>query len=131
MVSGLFYDDQGSPTQHNTDLQTWTEQAHRDREQNDVEKRMFPPCNVEWSQAEGSRYWCTQKSGGITREWRGVPRKLFYPGQQPRCACVRNSGAPSIDPGAKSNRGDLDSPHVKEYPGCDPSNWECRGVRED
>ena len=110
VVSGLFYDDQGSPTQHNTDLQTWTEQAHRDREQNDVEKRMFPPCNVEWSQAEGSRccpiifittdqsqlsiliyksksefrYWCTLKSGGITRQWRGVPRKLFYPGQQPR-----------------------------------------------
>ena len=50
------------------------EQAHKDKDKNDVEKQMFPPCNVEWSQAEGSRLWCTKKSGGITRDWVGVPR---------------------------------------------------------
>ena len=33
-------------------------------------------------------------------------RKLFYPGQQPRCACVRDTGAPSTDPAAKLNRGE-------------------------
>ena len=33
-------------------------------------------------------------------------RKLFYPGHQPRCACVRDSGAPSTDPGAETDRGE-------------------------
>ena len=32
-------------------------------------------------------------------------RKLFYPGQQPRCACVRDTGAPSTDPAARLDRG--------------------------
>ena len=48
--------------------------CHLNPIENDVEKQMFPPCNVEWSQAEGSRLWCTKKSGGITRDWVGVPR---------------------------------------------------------
>ena len=54
--------------------QGWIEQAHKDKDQQDVEKQMFPPCNVEWSQAEGSRLWCTNKSGGISRDWVGRPR---------------------------------------------------------
>ena len=64
---------------------------------------------------------------------------------------MRDRGAPSTDPGARSDRGedngpltmgdhggihvmisgDLDSPHVKEYPGCKSNSWECRGVKDD
>lgn len=131
VLDGMFYDGRGEVTQHWRDLQGWIEEAHKDKDKNDVEKQMFPPCNVEWTQAEGSRLWCTKRSGGITRDWVGVPRKLFYPGQQPRCACVRDTGAPSTDPAAQLNRGDLDSPHVKEYPGCKSNSWECRGVKDD
>jgi len=131
VLNGLFYDSNGDVTQHWKDLQTWMAKAREDRDKDDVEKKMFPPCNVEWNKDEGSRFWCTVKSGGIHRDWRGVPRKLFYPGQQPRCACIRESGPPSTDPGAKTNRGDLDSPHIKEYPGCEKSSWECRGVKEN
>jgi len=74
VVSGTFYDGEGGVTQHWKDLQDWIAQAHLDKDKDDVEKQMFPPCNVEWSQAEGSRFWCTTKSGGITRDWKGVPR---------------------------------------------------------
>ena len=91
VLDGLFYDGRGEVTQHWRDLQVstmmlsseketslysqgWIEQAHKDKDKNDVEKQMFPPCNVEWTQAEGSRLWCTKKSGGITRDWVGVPR---------------------------------------------------------
>ena len=130
VLAGRFYDQAGEVTQDWRELQDWTAAAQKDRDQNDVEKKMFPPCNVEWSQAEGSRYWCTTKSGGVTRDWVGVPRQLFYPGRQPRCACVRRRGPPSTDPGASSDRGDTDSPHVKMYPGCRPESYECRGVRE-
>ena len=129
VVSGTFYDSEGGVTQHWRDLQDWIAQAHQDKDKDDVEKQMFPPCNVEWSQAEGSRFWCTTKSGGVSRDWVGVPRQLFYPGRQPRCACVRNRGPPSTDPGASSDTGDTESPHVKMYPGCRDS-YECRGVKD-
>ena len=94
-------------TQHWRDLQSWTAKAHEEKDKDDIEKTMFPPCNVEWSQQEGSRFWCTVKSGGVHRQWVGVPRKLFYPGQTPRCACIRNTGPPSTDPTAKTNRGQI------------------------
>jgi len=126
VLAGRFYDEAGQVTQDWRDLQDWTAAAEQDRQQNDVERRMFPPCNVEWSQAEGSRFWCTTKSGGVTRDWVGVPRQLFYPGREARCACVRSSGAPSTDPGASSERGDRDNPHVKLYPGCEELAHECR-----
>jgi len=130
LLDGAFYNKDGEVTQHLKDLQGWMEEAKIERDKQDVEKQMFPPCNVEWTQADGSRYWCTARSGGVTRNWVGVPRQLYYPARQPRCACVRNTGPPSTDPGAKTNRGDLDSPHVKEYEGCGPKDWECR-VKED
>ena len=56
-------------------------EAKEARDKSDVEKQMFPPCNAEWTQADGSRFWCTKKSGGVTRSWVGVPRRLFYPGR--------------------------------------------------
>ena len=85
----------------------------------------------QWSQSDGSRYWCTKKSGGVDRDWVGVPRKLYYPGREPRCACVRTRGPPSTDPGAATDRGDRDSPHLQEYQGCGQRDYECRGVREE
>eukprot|EP00092_Neocalanus_flemingeri_P000724 GFUD01000768.1.p1 GENE.GFUD01000768.1~~GFUD01000768.1.p1 ORF type:complete len:343 (-),score=140.41 GFUD01000768.1:115-1143(-) len=130
LVEGAFYESNGEVTQHWKDLQGWMEEARVERDKQDVEKQMFPPCNVEWTQAEGSRYWCTKKSGGVARDWVGVPRQLYYPARQPRCACVRDKGPPSTDPGARSNIGDLDSPHLKEYEGCHIKAWECR-VKED
>jgi len=125
VLSGNFYSPSGLPTPAWHALQASIEEARQDRDKHDVEKNMFPPCNVEWTQAKGSRFWCTNKSGGVSRTWAGVPRQLFYPGRQPRCACVRDKGAPSVDPGARSDTGDLDSPHVKAYPGCTGSEAEC------
>jgi len=125
LVSGNFYTPAGLPTPAWHALQASIEEARQDRDKHDVEKNMFPPCNVEWTQAKGSRFWCTNKSGGVARSWVGVPRQLFYPGRQPRCACVRDRGPPSVDPSAPSDTGDLDSPHVKAYPGCEGKLTEC------
>ena len=130
VVEGAFYDKAGEVTQHWKDVQVWMEIAREERDKQDVEKQMFPPCNVEWTQADGSRYWCTAKSGGVSRDWVGVPRQLYYPARQPRCACVRDRGPPSTDPGARTDTGDLESPHVKKYEGCGAKEWECR-VKED
>merc|ERR1712183_346947 len=97
VVEGAFYNRKGEVTQHWKDLQGWMEISRKERDKQDVEKQMFPPCNVEWTQAEGSRFWCTNMSGGVTRGWVGVPRQLNYPASQPRCVCVRDRGPPSTD----------------------------------
>lgn len=76
------------------------------------EKEKFPPCNSSWSEKEGKAIWCSNKSGGISRDWVGVPRK-FKPsgGGGDRCACVHESL--------------LDSPNLKVYDGCDPKSERC------
>lgn len=52
-------------------------------------------------------------SGAVTRDWVGYPRRFFSPGTKEwRCACVRKE--------------DLDSPHMKFYPDCDPNSFECK-----
>lgn len=51
-------------------------------------------------------------SGGINRNWEGVPRQLFTPGEKrPRCVCV--------------NHEKVDSSLLKEYEGCSSSSKEC------
>ncbi len=71
--------------------------------------------------------WCTNKSGGVKRNWIGRPRKLFLPGRKERCACIKDVGPPSTDPSnVSSNVGDLESPHLKEYEGCDSKATSCQ-----
>lgn len=66
-------------------------------------------------------------SGGVKREWVGVPRKLFTAGTRNyRCACVKNFGVPLASPGAQGNRGDLDQPNLEEYEGCSPVANSCK-----
>merc|ERR1711963_1258080 len=79
VLEGHFYSASGEPTARWTELQGWISEAKEARDKSDVEKQMFPPCNAEWTQADGSRFWCTKQSGGVTRSWVGVPRRLFYP----------------------------------------------------
>ena len=65
-------------------------------------------------------------SGGIKRDWVGVPRQYFTPGEETsKCVCVRTTGPPSDNPESKSNRGNLDNPSLREYEGCDPKAIEC------
>lgn len=66
-------------------------------------------------------------SGGVHRDWAGVPRQLFSPGWQgSRCVCVRSSGPPWGQPHSQhSDRGDLDNPHLQQYEGCPPLAEQC------
>lgn len=125
---GRYYDETGKATSYYYDAQRWITEAYRHKEDENQEKKMFPPCNSEWSPESGARVWCTSRSGGVERDWEGVPRKLFSPGQsKPRCACVKSLGPPSHDPKRvpHDNRGDLDHPNIEEYPGCPPDQLTC------
>jgi len=65
-------------------------------------------------------------SGGIERDWSGVPRQYHPPGaSESRCACIRDTGGPTSGANAGTNRGDLDNPYLREYHGCLPNAASC------
>ena len=51
VLAGRYFTAGGQTTQYWRDLQGWLAAARQEREKTDVEKNMFPPCNV-----EGRRY---------------------------------------------------------------------------
>ncbi|MEJ1273214.1 neuferricin isoform X2 [Cricetulus griseus] len=125
---GRFYGEDGLPTSELTQVEAIVTKGMEANEQQQRDKQKFPPCNAEWSSAKGSRLWCSQKSGGVNRDWIGVPRKLYKPGaKEPHCVCVRTTGPPSDQQNnpRHSNRGDLDNPNLEEYTGCSPLATEC------
>lgn len=128
-MSGRFYGQDGLPTPELTRTEAMIARGVQANKQDLEEKQRFPPCNAEWSSARGSRLWCSPKSGGVSRDWTGVPRKLFKPGaKEPHCVCVKTTGAPSDqtpDSPPHRNRGDLDHPSLAEYPGCPPLATSC------
>ncbi|CAN7986672.1 unnamed protein product [Ixodes hexagonus] len=128
-LAGRYYTNEGKPTE---ELQRVLAAVERAKEKEYLTKeasKVFPPCNSEWTQEGGTKVWCSTKSGGIQRSWAGVPRQYFEPNTQTkRCVCVRTTGPPSdAAEGAKhNNRGDLDHPQLKEYPGCQPTSDTCK-----
>jgi len=131
VLAGRYFDADGEPTEYTRQVRHLVEAAEAAKAAKLEEHDVFPPCNSAWSQDKGHKVWCTNKSGGIDRTWVGVPRRLFRPAHdgQERCACVKDSGEPlSSDQGGDSGggRGDLDHPHLKEYPGCDPKADTCQ-----
>nr|XP_013808850.1 PREDICTED: neuferricin [Apteryx mantelli mantelli]XP_013808851.1 PREDICTED: neuferricin [Apteryx mantelli mantelli] len=124
---GRFYDESGAPTEALRQAEAAIEEGLKFKAESDQRKQQFPPCNSEWSSAGGSRFWCSKQSGGVNRDWIGVPRKLYVPGSRgSRCVCVRTTGPPSgqLDSPEHRDRGDLDNPHLEEYEGCHPlAEW--------
>ncbi|KFR01297.1 Neuferricin, partial [Nipponia nippon] len=125
---GRFYDENGAPTEALRQAEAAIEEALKFQAESEQRKQQFPPCNSEWSSAGGSRFWCSRQSGGVKRDWTGVPRKLYQPGSRgSRCVCVRTTGPPWGQPDSTEhgNRGDLDNPHLEEYDGCYPLAEQC------
>ncbi|XP_044142169.1 neuferricin isoform X5 [Bufo gargarizans] len=119
---GHFYDEDGDPTKALEDALTVIDVGLKLKEQRHEENKQFPPCNSEFSSG-ASKVWCSKNSGGIKRDWVGVPRKLYLAGYDGyRCVCVRTNGPPSENPDSKehNDRGDLDNPSLKEYKDCNP-----------
>ncbi|NXT78048.1 NEUFC protein, partial [Zapornia atra] len=125
---GRFYDENGAPTEALRQAEAAMEEALKFKAESEQRKQQFPPCNSEWSSAKGSRFWCSTQSGGVSRDWAGVPRKLYQPGAGgSRCVCVRTAGPPWDQQGSSqhSNRGDLDEAQLEEYEGCPPLAQQC------
>lgn len=113
VLNGRYFDKQGKETPYAKELKTRLEQCAIEREMTKKHDQNFPPCNVEWNQEAGTRVWCTKSSGGIQRNWAGVPRQLFTPGEsKPYCVCVNTN--------QKSPLG-----HLKEYENCLNTSISC------
>lgn len=112
---GRYYNSKGEKTEYHEKVDTLVQQAIDDMAAEDADHIMYPPCNVEWNADTGSRIWCSQQSGGVERDWEGVPRKYFKPGAEDyRCACVNIA-----------NEEALKSGKLQEYEGCSARSKEC------
>ncbi|GMS90720.1 hypothetical protein PENTCL1PPCAC_12895, partial [Pristionchus entomophagus] len=129
VVSGRYYDSEGAPTDEMTNFLSRVQAATEWREAKAAEAEVFPPCNSEWHKDSGGRVWCTKRSGGIEREWSGLPRLYLDPAtSQKRCVCVKNFGEGlSIHAQTSGgNRGDLDHPALELYPNCKETANSCK-----
>jgi predicted heme/steroid binding protein len=148
-VVGTYYDSRGCPTSRVQYLEDMYRLLDEQDKAQDEENHRFPPCNSQWThETNVTRVWCSTLSGGIQRDWVGVPRELFQPKTKSyRCACVRATGPPSVPaivyaeddeeedgkggvseetrPQPDGIRGDLDNPRLREYKDCDPESYEC------
>jgi len=124
LVAGNFYNLNGEPKVAWHQFNEGVLKGHEEKKISEKENQLYPSCNSEWNQNAGSRVWCSERSGGVKRDWTGVPRIYYKPGSvSTRCACVRTSGtsADSLD----SNNGDLGDPNFQIYEGCDPLADSC------
>lgn len=111
-LQGLFYDADGKTTEYYHDAQQWIKEASNYKEDEDLFKEKFPMCNIEYKPEEGSRVWCSTKSGGIQRDWVGFPRSLYSADSKNiRCACAQET--------------DLNDSLLKEYPNCPKDATSC------
>uniref|UniRef100_A0A183CD85 Cytochrome b5 heme-binding domain-containing protein n=1 Tax=Globodera pallida TaxID=36090 RepID=A0A183CD85_GLOPA len=127
LLDGAYYDRRGRPTEKLRQVHKRMEKAKQWKADQLREQSVFPPCNSEWKKGVGGRVWCTSKSGGMARDWVGVPRKLFNPGfKEHKCVCVKNFGPSLRSPDVDTGRGDLDHPSLVGYEECAPDSNSCR-----
>ncbi|XP_063226092.1 neuferricin isoform X2 [Bacillus rossius redtenbacheri] len=112
---GRYYNSYGNPTEYQKQVIKTLQDIDGEKRRNEDLELKYPPCNSEWNRESGTRVWCSKMSGGIRRDWTGVPRMLYLPGSDSyRCACVKDPEDPST---RRSSR---------EYPGCEPRSTSCR-----
>ena len=127
IVVGRHYDASGAAL----GIFPWARlKLHEQREEE--MKRALPECNSRWTQATGSEVWCSTRSGGIEREWVGVPR-LYSPSLDPRMQpadgepAESGTGSPARDRCvcASDELVAQAPPYLRAYEGCEGSAERC------
>ena len=89
---GFYYDKDGNPTQNRFKIEQLLLDSYYLKKQTKDMGEKYPRCNSQRGSAVRDKVWCSQNSGGISRDWTGVPRKFLDPtlGKvgRTRCACV-------------------------------------------
>ncbi|KAK3930695.1 Neuferricin [Frankliniella fusca] len=117
---GRYFNANGEMTDYFKEVKTLIKQAEEKNAAQNAEYLKFPPCNVEWTPESGSRVWCSNRSGGIERDWAGVPRKYYKPGSESyRCTCIKYADEMKIVPR------DQRKGNIEEYDGCEFDSNSC------
>lgn len=112
-LEGPFFDSAGVPTAVWRNIEDLLSQLRNIEQEKSDLRRKYPSCNSHYDQGAGkAEVWCTEKSGGIKRDWVGYPRQLHLPGENVRCACIKESL--------------LSDPKLKDYPDCEPTSTSCK-----
>lgn len=74
LLTGRFYSETGEPTETLLQTEASLAEGQRIKAQSEAEKLHFPPCNSQWSAAEGGRVWCTDKRYRTSSE----PMKYYH-----------------------------------------------------
>lgn len=114
---GRYFNKDGTPTNEFFKIQQKVIDAKKEISAEDQRKMMFPNCNMEWKPITGSTVWCSKKSGGIERDWIGVPRMFFEnpSSKQHRCACVN----------LHSKEYEKNKGNFRKYNGCANNSVKC------
>lgn len=119
-VHGSFYDNNGCATPELKRVhQILVNLKQKEVTDQEVDKDL-PECNSEWnSDLKAGRVWCSNKSGGIERDWIGFPRvyKDSQADSEGRCVCFNEKGPAANKYGPEA---------LAVYPGCDPRATECK-----
>ena len=132
IVVGTYYDSSACETDKLHKLREKFDEYDALMAKKQSEEQEYPQCNSEWHQETGTtRLWCSPMSGGVKRDWAGVPRQIVTKDGS-RCGCVNVENA---NLGVEYDEGDQESfqkgpPHlsvetIKEYPGCNPQATQC------
>lgn len=114
-IIGKYYDSNGCPTAELHRVYQIFGKLAREKEDLRQKEYNFPDCNSEWNgDLNKGKVWCSKMSGGIEREWVGVPR-LYNNGETTRCACYNIDGPDAA----------VEVKFMSEYPNCDPKATEC------
>ncbi|OWR46427.1 putative cytochrome b5 domain containing 2 [Danaus plexippus plexippus] len=102
-LSGRYYDENGAETMYMTGLKKVVKQCREEKEEAKNKREYSHHVIYHGKKAKGL-------SGGIVRNWVGVPRQLYTPGvERPQCVCVSRDN----------------SSLIKEYEGCPSTSTEC------
>lgn len=113
-IEGAFFDSRGCATPELIRVQGVFDKLAQDKANQSELDKSLPECNSEWNgDLKKGRVWCSTKSGGVERNWVGVPR--IHDSGSKRCVCL-NLESPDAAQQAKS---------LGLYPGCDARAIEC------
>ncbi|XP_014778686.1 neuferricin isoform X1 [Octopus bimaculoides] len=116
-VSGKFYTNDGKPTKVLERINAKVAKFNKQQEMDKL-RASRPPCNIETDHKTGTKVWCTQKSGGVLRNWVGVPRLMYRPGDSTlSCVCVQLSSLTEHEKRSSA---------IRSYPGCEPTSTSCK-----
>lgn len=116
-VIGTYYDHEGRPTAALRKAKLQINAGQKEQEGEDEQKRKTPPCNSRWTKENGGEVWCSTLSGGVERNWEGVPRQFHKVGgipEDPKCVCVRTPEEAA------------ENPNMRIYSGCNPTSTRCK-----